>query len=131
MTTIAGDPSVQALEGKGGLRMCPQPDLFREPHPANAGMTVLAPVSELRFVHLCVAGHALRSRARSRNVALVVTGLALRLGVAPCKAQARMILPDVGNLAPVGFVMARSAFLAAKRSLVGIFVARNAVGLQP
>jgi hypothetical protein len=130
MTTIARDPSVQTLQWKCCLRMRAEPDLFRQPHPANAGMTVLAPVSELRFVHLRVAGHALRSRAGSRNVALVVTGLALRLGVACCEAQTRMISPDVGDFAPIGFVVARSAFLSGKGPLVRILVTGHTLGLQ-
>jgi hypothetical protein len=42
-----------------------------------------------------------------------------------------MILPDVGDFAPIGFVVARDAFRPFKRSLMGIFVARHAFGLQP
>jgi hypothetical protein len=41
-----------------------------------------------------------------------------------------MILPDVVNLAPIRFVVARSAFLACKGPLMGIFVAGHTVGLQ-
>ena len=42
-----------------------------------------------------------------------------------------MIPPDVGDLAPVGFVVTRDAFGPGKRALVGILVAGNALGLQP
>ena len=131
MAALALDTLVRAHQGKRRLRMRAQPDLFRQSRPTNAGMTVLASVSELRLVYLRVAGHALRSRARSRNVAIVVTRLALRLGVARCEAQPRMISPDVGDFTPIGFVVARSAFLPRKGSLMGIFVARHALGLQP
>jgi hypothetical protein len=131
MAALALDTLVRAHQGKRRLRMRAQPDLFRQPRPANAGMTVLASVSELRLVYLRVAGHALRSRARSRNVAIVVTRLALRLGVARCEAQTRMVSPDVGDFAPIGFVVARSAFLPCKRSLMGIFVTGHTFGLQP
>ena len=131
MATLARDALVRSHQGKRRLRMRAQPDLFRQPCPANTGVTVLASVSELRLVHLRVTGHALRAYARSHHVALVVTGLALRLGVARCEAQPRMISPDVGDFAPIGFVVARSAFLPRKGSLMGIFVARHALGLQP
>jgi hypothetical protein len=130
MAALALDTLVQTHQGKRRLRMRAQPDLFRQPRPANAGMTVLAPVSELRLVYLRMASHALRSRARSRNVALVVTGLALRLGVTPGEAQHRMILPDVGDLAPIGFVVTGDALRPFKRSLVGILVTGHTLGLQ-
>ena len=78
-----------------------------------------------------MAGNALRARARSRDVAFVVTGLALGFGVARGEAQTRMILPDVGDLAPIGFVVAGDAFGSSKPLVVRIFVAGYAVGLQP
>ena len=131
MAALALDTLVRAHQRKRRLRMRAQSDLFRQPHPANAGMTVLASISELRLVHLRMTGHALRPRAGSCNVSLVVTGLALRLGVTAREAQARMVRPDVGDLAPIGLVVARSAFLPRKGSLMGIFVARHALGLQP
>ena len=94
-------------------------------------MAVLAPISKLRFVHLRMTRHTFRARTRSRNVAFIVTGLALRLGVTRGKAQHRMILPDVVDLAPIGFVVTRDAFGSCKRSLVRILMTGYAVGLQP
>ena len=41
-----------------------------------------------------------------------------------------MILPDVVNLAPIGFVVTGGAFLPCKGPLMGIFVAGHTVGLQ-
>jgi hypothetical protein len=58
MATLARDLSVQALEGKRGLRMRAQPDLSWQPHPANAGVAVFTSISELRFVYLRMAGNA-------------------------------------------------------------------------
>jgi hypothetical protein len=130
MTTFARDLTVQTLQGKCRLRMRAQSDLLRQPHPANAGMAVLTSISELRFVHLRMTGHALRAHAGRRNVALVVTRLALRLGVARCEAQTGMVSPDVRDLAPIGFVVTRSAFLPSKGSLMGIFVTGHTLGLQ-
>jgi hypothetical protein len=130
MATLARDALVRAHQGKRRLRMRAQPDLFRQPCPANTGVAVFTSISELRLVHLRVTGHALRAHARSRNVALVVTGLALRLGMARCEAQTRMVLPDVVNLAPIGFVVTGGAFLPPKGPLMGIFVAGHTVGLQ-
>ena len=131
MTTFARDLTVQTLQRKCGLRMCAQPDLLRQPQPTNAGVTVLASISELRLVHLRMTGHALRPRAGSCNVSFVVTGLALRLGVTARKAQARMIRPDVGDLAPIGFIVTGSAFLPSEGALVGVLVTGHAIGLQP
>ena len=131
MTTFARDLPVQTLQGKRRLRMRAQSDFFRQPRPANAGMTVLAPISELRLVHLRMTGNAFRARTGSRDVALVVTGLALGLRVARSEAQAGMISPDVCDLAPVGFVVARRAFLPGKGPLVRIFVTGHTLGLQP
>ncbi len=98
--------------------------------PTNVGVAVLAPVAELGLVHLCVAGDALRARARRVGVAFVVTGLALRLGMTPGQAQTGMIAPGVRDLAPVGFVVARGAFGVGEPAFVGILVAGHAVGLQ-
>ena len=131
MTTFARYVPVQALQWKCRLRMRAEPDLLRQSEPANAGMAVLASISELRFVYLRVTGHTLRSGAGSHDVALVVTCLALGLRVARSKAQTRMISPDVGDLAPIGFVVARSAFLSGKGPLVRIFVTGHTLGLQP
>ena len=131
MATLARDALVRAHQGKRRLRMRAQPDLFRQPCPANTGVAVFTSISELRLVHLRVTGHALRAHARSRNVALVVTGLALRLGMARCEAQTRMVSPDIGDFAPIGLVVARSAFLPCKGSLMGIFMTGHAFGLQP
>ena len=94
-------------------------------------MAVLAPISELGFVHPRMTGDALRAHAGRRDVALVVTGLALRLAVTRGEAQDRMILPDVVDLAPIGFVVTGDAFRPFKRSLMRIFVARHALGLEP
>ena len=82
MAPVACDFGMQSLQRKGCLRMSAKTDLSRQSRPANAGMAVLTSISELRFMHLRVAGNALRTRAGSCNVAFVVTSLALRLGVA-------------------------------------------------
>jgi hypothetical protein len=131
VTALAGDSPVQPLERKDRERMGAQPDLLRQSGPTDAGMTVLASITKLRFVHLRVAGNALRARARSFGVPLVVTGFTLRFRVAPCEAQTWMIRLDVGDLAPVGLVVARSAFRPGKPSCMWIFVAGHALGLQP
>ena len=130
MATFARDLTVRAFEGKCRLRMRAQSDFLRQPRPANAGMAVLTSVSKLRFVHLGMTSHALRAHAGRRNVALVVAGLALRLGMARREAQTGMVSSDVGDLAPIGFVVARSAFLPCKSSLMGIFVTGHTLGLQ-
>ena len=130
MTTLARDVPVHSLQRKRRLRMRPQPDLRRKPSPANAGMAVLTPISELRLVHLRMAGDALGARTGRHDVPLVVTGLALRLAVTRGEAQDRMILPDVVDLAPIGFVVTGDAFGACKRALVRILVTGQAVGLQ-
>jgi len=93
-------------------------------------MAVFTSISELRFVNLRMAGDALRARSRCRNVAVVVARLTLGLRVPRGEAQAGMILPDVVNLAPIGFVVTGSAFLPRKGPLMGIFVAGHTVGLQ-
>jgi hypothetical protein len=41
-----------------------------------------------------------------------------------------MILPDVGDFAPVGFIVTGDAFRSTKRAVVGILVTRHALGLQ-
>jgi hypothetical protein len=41
-----------------------------------------------------------------------------------------MVLPYVGDFAPVGFVVAGDAFRSTKRAMVGILVTRHALGLQ-
>jgi hypothetical protein len=46
------------------------------------------------------------------------------------EAQAGMICPDVGDLAPIVLVVAGSAFLPCKGSLMGIFVTGHTLGLQ-
>ena len=94
-------------------------------------MAVLASVAEPRLVYLRMAGDALRADAGRLHVSVVVAGLALRLGVTPCETQARMVLPDVGDFGPVGFVVAGDAFRSTKRAVVGILVTRHALGLQP
>jgi hypothetical protein len=131
VTALAGDSPVQPLERKDRERMGAQPDLLRQSGPTDAGMTVLASITKLRFVHLRVAGNALRARARSFGVPLVVTDFTLRFRVAPCEAQTWMIRLDVGDLAPVGLVVARSAFRPGKPSCMWIFVAGHALSLQP
>jgi hypothetical protein len=41
-----------------------------------------------------------------------------------------MVLPYVGDFAPVGFVVAGDAFRSTKRAMVGILVTRRALGFQ-
>jgi hypothetical protein len=106
VATLARHILMHALEGKGGAGMGAKPDLFRQPRPTNASVTILTSISELRFVHLRVARHAIRACAGRFDVAFVVTGLALRLRVAPGEAQDGMILLDVGDFDPVGLVVA-------------------------
>ncbi len=93
-------------------------------------MAVLASVAEPRLVYLRMTGDALRADAGRFHVSVVVAGLALRLGVTPCETQARMVLPDVGDFGPVGLAVAGDAFRSIKRAVVGILVARHALGLQ-
>jgi hypothetical protein len=94
-------------------------------------MTVLASISELRLMDLPMTGDAVGTRARGARIALIVAGLALRLGMARGEAQAWMIAPDVGDLSPVGLVVTRGALGAGKPAFVGILVAGHTVGLQP
>jgi len=94
-------------------------------------MTVFASISELRLMDLAMAGDTVGTRARRARIALVVTGLALRLGMARGEAKAWMVAPDVGDLRPVGFIVARGAFGAGEPAFVGILVAGHTVGLQP
>jgi hypothetical protein len=108
-----------------------KPDPLGKPDPANARVTALTSITELRLVDLRVARDTGRARARSPGVASVVAGLALRLGVAASETQARMIATDVRDLGPIGLVVTRGALGAAKPALMGIFVARHAVGLEP
>lgn len=93
-------------------------------------MATLASITELRFMHLRMTCDTVRAHAWRRDVAFIVTGLALRLGVARREAQARMIGPDVGDLSPVALVVAGGALGTGELSFVRIFVARDAVGLQ-
>lgn len=127
----ARDVSMQALQREVGERMSPQPDLLRQPRPTDARMAVLASIAEPRLVHLGMAGHAVRARGRSRSVPIVMTRFTLRLRVAPGEAQSRMIRPYVGDLAPVAFVVARSAFLPGEPSFVWVLMAGHTLGLQP
>jgi len=131
MAASARDVLMPAFEGKRSERMRAKPDPGGQPRPANAGMAVLASISEFRFVNLRMAGYARRARAWGRGVAFVVTGLALRFRMPAGEAETRMVAPDVGDLAPVGFVVARRAFSPRKSALVGILVAGHTVGLQP
>ncbi len=94
-------------------------------------MAALATVSEIRFVHVRVAGDTVRTRARWSDVALVVTSLALRPGMSSCEAQHRVIRPNVHDLAPVGFVVAGGALGALEPTLVRIGVAGGALGVEP
>jgi hypothetical protein len=93
-------------------------------------MAAFAAFSELRVVHLRMTGNAFRSSAGGSRVSPIVTSLALRLGVTSCEAQTGMILPDVGDLPPVGFVVAGRAFGILEPALMGILVAGHTVGPQ-
>jgi hypothetical protein len=93
-------------------------------------MTVLASVAELRFMHLRVAGHAVRAGARRSNVALVVTVLALRFRMTAGEAQTWMIGPDVGDFSPIGFIVTRRALGSRKLALVRVLVTGNTIGLE-
>jgi hypothetical protein len=42
-----------------------------------------------------------------------------------------MILPDIGDFAPVGFIVASSAFFRHESALMRILMARDTLGLQP
>jgi len=130
VTAPALDVAMQALEREPCERMGTKPDLRWKAHPTNAGVAVLTLVAELRVVNLRMASHALGTRAWSHDVALVVASLALRLGVTGGEAQPGMVLPDVGDLAPVGLVVARSAPCVVKAALVRIFVTRGAIGSE-
>jgi len=130
VTALAGHRPMHALERKVGERVRAQSDLLRQLEPANAGMAVLTSISKLRFMHLRMTSHALGAHAGRHDIALVVTCLALGLRMAGGEAQAGMIRPNVGNLAPVVLVVTRSAFLPCKDSLMGIFVTGRALGLQ-
>jgi hypothetical protein len=77
-----------------------------------------------------MTSHALGTGTRSDDIALVVTGLALGLGVSRGEAQPWVVLPDVGDLAPVGLVVTRRAPGVLKAALVRIFVARCAIGSE-
>ena len=81
MAAIARDLRVHPFQWKGGHRMRAKTDSSWQTEPTNVGVAVVASVSEPRLVHLGVAGDALRARARRVGVALVVTRLALRLGM--------------------------------------------------
>ena len=129
VAAFAHNLSVRSLEGKRRLRVSAKPDLLRQPEPTNAGVTVLASVPEHGLVDLGVTGHALRAHAGRGDVALIVTGLALRLRVTGGEAQPRMIPPNIGDFAPVGFIVARDALLPAKPVVVWILVTRGARGL--
>jgi len=94
-------------------------------------MAVFASIAELRFVHLRMAGNALRAGTRRGNVALIVTSLALGLGVARGETQPRVIFSDVGDLGPVGLVVAGDTFVATKPLAVRILVAGHAVRFKP
>ena len=129
VTTLTRDVPMQTLEGKCGLRVRSQPDFSWQPGPSDSGVAVLASITELRFVHRRMAGNALRARAWRCHVALVVTGHALGLGVAPGQAQARMIFPDIGYSAPIGLIVTRDALGPCERALMRILMAGSALGL--
>lgn len=78
-----------------------------------------------------MTGDTLCACARRTGVALVMTSLALRLGVAGRETQPGVIAPDVRDLGPVGLVVAGSALRSAEPALVGIFVAGHTIGLEP
>ena len=121
---------MQALQRETGEWMGAKPYLRWQTHPTNARVTVLASIAELRVVNLRMTSHALGTGTRSYDIALVVTGLALGLGVTRGEAQARVVLPDVGDLAPVGLVVARRAIGVVKAALVRILVTRSAFGSE-
>lgn len=121
---------MQTFERKDGERMSAEPDLLRQPGPADARMATLTSIAELGFMHRRMAGDAVRAHAWWRDVAFIVASLALRFGVARREAQARMIGSDVGNFRPVALVVAGGAFGARKRPFVRVFVAGDAVRLQ-
>jgi hypothetical protein len=128
MATIASDLGMQPSQGKVRHGMSPKADPSWQTQPANVGMAGFAAISELRLVHRRVAGHAIGSGARSVDVALIVTGLALGSGMPAREAETRVIVADVGNLAPVVLVVARRALGSGKPILVRIFVAGDATG---
>jgi len=82
-------------------------------------------------MHLRMTGNTGRTRARGFGVPFVVTGLAFRLRVSPGQAQARMILPYIGDLTPVGLVVTRGALGTSEPSFVRVLVTGHALGLQP
>ena len=94
-------------------------------------MAVLTAITELCLVDRRMTGDTLGACARRTGVALVVTSLALRLGVAGPQAQPGVIAPDVRDLGPVGLVVARSALRSTEPTFVGIFVAGHTVGPEP
>ena len=129
MTALARDFAVGTLEGKRGLRMSTQPDLLGQPEPANASVAALTAISELRLVNLSVTSDTLRARARGDHISFVMTRFALRLCVTSGEAQTRVVSPDIGDLSPVGFVVAGHAFGPAEPIAVGVLVTRRAGGL--
>jgi hypothetical protein len=126
----AFDATMRTVQREPREWMGTKPDLRWQAHPTNAGVAVLTLVSELRVVNLCVTGHALGARAWSHDVALVMTSLALRFGVTRGEAQPGMVLPYVGDLAPVRLVVTRRAPSLVKAALVRIFVTRSTIGSE-
>lgn len=94
-------------------------------------MAAFAVIAERRIVNLCMAGNAGGTDARWRDVALIVAGFALGLGVTRRKAQPWVVRPDVCDFSPVGLVVARGALGACKPAFVWVGVARDAVALEP
>lgn len=111
--------------------MGPEPDLLRQAHPSNAGVAVFAPIAELRFVHLCMAGDTRGPGGGRLGVACVVARFALGLRMSSGETQPRMIAANVGDLAPIGFVVTRGAFCIPEPALVWVLMTRRALGLEP
>lgn len=103
----------------------------RQSQPTDVGVAVFAPVPKLRIVDLRVAGHAVRSGARRSHVATVVAVLALRSSMSSCKAQARVIRPDVGYFAPIAFIVARRTLGIRKPSFMRVLVTGHTIRLEP
>lgn len=106
MATIARDLGVHAFQGESGHRMRAKPDASRQAQPPDVGVAALALVSKFGFVDLRMARNTLCARGRGLRVASVVTGLAFGLGMTASEAQTGMIAPGIGDLAPIGLVVA-------------------------
>jgi hypothetical protein len=130
MATIASDFGMHALQRESRHRMGAKADAPWQPQPSNVGVTPLALVSKLGLVNLRMACDTIRAHGRGLCIALVVTGRALRLCMTASEAQAGMIASDIRDLAPVGFVVARSACSLGKPASMRVFVTGCAIGLQ-